>query len=216
MSASRPKRLIGVLGTQTEVGKTWVAARLLAQAKAAGLRVAARKPAQSFEPIAAASAASAAQNDTDAHRLAAATGEDPATICPSHRWYPLALAPPMAADRLQRPRITLDELIAEIIWPDNVDIGLVETAGGPRSPLTHDADSVDLIKRLQPDLVVLVADAGLGTLNAVRLALASLEPLTATVLLNRFDAANELHRMNRDWLRDRYGVHVTADVSELR
>lgn len=215
MTASRPKRLIGVLGTQTEVGKTWVAARLLTQARAAGLRVAARKPAQSFEPIATASAANAAQHDTDAHLLAAATGEDPTTICPSHRWYPLALAPPMAADRLQRPRITLDQLVAEITWPHNVDVGLVETAGGPRSPLSHDSDSVDLIKRLQPDLVVLVADAGLGTLNAVRLALASLEPLTATVLLNRFDAANELHRMNRDWLRDRYGVHVTTDVSEL-
>lgn len=209
MTASRPTLLIGVLGTQTEVGKTWVAARLLVQAKAAGRRVAARKPAQSFEQP------DAAQDDTDAHRLAAATGEDPTTICPSHRWYPLALAPPMAADRLQRPRITLDELLAEIFWPQNIDIGLVETAGGPRSPLSHDGDSVDLIKRLRPDLVVLVADAGLGTLNAVRLALASLEPLSATVLLNRFDAANELHRMNRDWLRDRYGVRVATDVSDL-
>lgn len=211
MSASRPRQLIGVLGTQTEIGKTWVAARLLAHAKAAGLQVAARKPAQSFEP------ATTAENDeTDAHRLAAATGEDPTVICPAHRWYPLALAPPMAADRLQRPRISLNDLIAEITWPENLDVGLVETAGGPRSPLSHDGDSVDLIKRLQPDLVVLVADAGLGTLNAVRLALASLEPLTATVLLNRFDAANELHCMNRDWLRDRYAVRVVTDVSGLR
>lgn len=206
MSASRPQKLIGMLGTYTEVGKTWVAAQLLAALKARGLRVAARKPAQSFD---------SADDATDAQQLAAATGEDPAVICPAHRWYPLALAPPMAADLLRRPRITLDELVAEIVWPDNVDVGLVETAGGPRSPLSHDADSVDLIKRLQPDLVVLVADAGLGTLNAVRLALASLEPLTATVFLNRFDATNELHRMNRDWLRDRYGVRVTTDVSDL-
>lgn len=216
MTSSRPQRLIGVLGTQTEVGKTWVAARLLAQAKAAGLRVAARKPAQSFEPVAASFSKRAEDAATDAHQLAAATGEDPLVVCPAHRWYPLALAPPMAADQLQRPRITLDELVAEIVWPQNVDVGLVETAGGPRSPLSHDGDSVDLIKRLQPDLVVLVADAGLGTLNAVRLALASLEPLTATVVLNRFDAGNELHRMNRDWLRDRYGVRVATDVSELR
>lgn len=210
MTTTRPKRLIGVLGTQTEIGKTWVAAQLLAQARAAGLRVAARKPAQSFEAAAATDA-----DATDAHRLAAATGEDPATICPAHRCYPLALAPPMAADRLQRPRITLNDLIAEITWPENLDIGLVETVGGPRSPLSHDGDSVDLIKRLQPDLIVLVADAGLGTLNAVRLALASLEPLTATVVLNRFDAENELHRMNRDWLRDRYAVRVATQVSDL-
>jgi dethiobiotin synthetase len=121
----------------------------------------------------------------------------------------------MAADLLQRPRISLDELVAEISWPENVDVGLVETAGGPRSPLAHDGDSVDLIKRLHPDLVVLVADAGLGTLNAVRLALASLEPLAATVFLNRFDPTNELHRMNRDWLSGKYGIRVATRPADL-
>ena len=202
----RPKLLIGVLGTQTEIGKTWVSAQLLSQARAKGLRVAARKPAQSFEP---------GQGPTDAEQLAAATGEQPDDVCPQHRNYPLALAPPMAADLLQRSRITLDELIGEIRWPDNIDIGLVETVGGPRSPLSHDADSVDLIQRLRPDRVLLVADAGLGTLNAVRLSLASTEPLMATVLLNRFDADNELHRLNREWLMQRYRVQVATEIAEL-
>jgi len=202
----RPRQLIGVLGTQTEIGKTWVAAQLLSQARAKGLRVAARKPVQSFE---------AGQGPTDAQQLAAATGEQPEEVCPKHRNYPLALAPPMAADLLERPRITLDELISEIRWPDAVDIGLVETVGGPRSPLSHDADSVDLIQRLRPDRVLLVADAGLGTLNAVRLSLASVEPLMATVLLNRFDAGNELHRLNRDWLIQRYRVQVATQIEEL-
>ena len=48
--SSRPALLIGVVGTNTEVGKTWVASRLLAALKARGLRVAARKPVQSYEP----------------------------------------------------------------------------------------------------------------------------------------------------------------------
>ena len=48
---SRPRLLIGVLGTHTEVGKTWVSAQLLAQARSRGLRVAARKPVQSFVDI---------------------------------------------------------------------------------------------------------------------------------------------------------------------
>lgn len=202
----RPRHLIGVLGTQTEIGKTWVAARLLAYASQRGLRVAARKPAQSFEP---------GQGSTDAELLAAATGERAEEVCPSHRNYPLALAPPMAADLLQRPRILLDELCTEIRWPAGIDLGLVETVGGPRSPLSHDADSVDLIQRLRPDRVILVADAGLGTLNAVRLSLACLAPLTATVFLNRFDTDDRLHRLNRDWLRERYGVDVATEVAEL-
>lgn len=206
MASPRPKRLVGLLGTHTEVGKTWVGARLLAHAKAQGLRVAARKPVQSFD---------AQQGPTDAEQLAAATGEKPADICSAERCYPLPLAPPMAADLLQRPRIALDDLIAEIVWPEGLDIGLVETVGGPRSPLSHDADSVDLIKRLKPDLVLLVADAGLGTLNAVRLSLASIEPLTATVLLNRFDETNELHRLNCTWLVEKYRARVVTNVEEL-
>ncbi|MBV8560261.1 MAG: AAA family ATPase, partial [Acidimicrobiia bacterium] len=46
----RPERLVLVAGTGTEVGKTWVAARLAEALRARGTRVAARKPAQSFAP----------------------------------------------------------------------------------------------------------------------------------------------------------------------
>ena len=203
---NRPRRLIGVLGTHTEVGKTWVSAHLLAHARSKGLRVAARKPVQSYEEGAAA---------TDAQQLATATGEAVADICPPQRCYPLALAPPMAADLLHRPRIRLQELLGEISWPGGLDIGLVETVGGPRSPLAHDGDSLDLMKQLQPDRIVLVADAGLGTLNAVRLSLAALAPLNAVVFLNRFDAGQELHRLNHRWLVETYGVAVTTGVEQL-
>ncbi|HEY6641095.1 dethiobiotin synthase [Povalibacter sp.] len=203
---NRPRLLIGVLGTHTEVGKTWVSSRLLAHARAQGLRVAARKPVQSYDtnPIV-----------TDAQQLAESTGEPITVVCPEHRCYPLALAPPMAADLLKRPRILLQDIVDEIQWPAGVDIGLVETVGGLLSPLAHDGDSVDLITRLQPDRIVLVADAGLGTLNAVRLSLACLAPLTATVMLNRFDAGNELHRLNRAWLTEKYAANVVTTIEEL-
>ncbi|HEY5809577.1 MAG TPA: dethiobiotin synthase [Povalibacter sp.] len=195
-----------MLGTHTEVGKTWVSARLLDFARAKGLRVAARKPVQSFD---------APPANTDAIVLARASGEAESEVCPSHRHYPLALAPPMAADLLGRPRIELDDLLREIHWPQNLDLGLLETVGGLLSPLAHDADSVDLARRLQPDHIVLVADAGLGTLNAVRLSLAELLPLDAIVMLNRFDPGNELHRLNRQWLSERYGANAVTTVEEL-
>lgn len=198
--------LICVLGTHTEVGKTWLSTQLLAFARSKGLRVAARKPVQSFD---------AAAIETDARLLAQATGEAPDTVSPPHRHYPLAVAPPMAADLLQRPRIALAGLLDEMRWPAQVDIGLVETVGGLLSPLAHDADSVDLARRLQPCRVVLVADAGLGTLNAVRLSLQCLKPLDAIVFLNRFDAGDELHRLNREWLAQRYGVSVATTIEEL-
>lgn len=199
---ARPRRVAVVLGTGTEVGKTWVAARLLSGLRAAGLRVAARKPAQSFEP----------DEDParlDAAVLAAASGELPPTVCPPHRWYETAMAPPMAAEVLGRPAFTLDELVAEIVWPDGCDVGVVETAGGVRSPLGSDGDCLEFCAALHPDVVLLVADAGLGTINDVRLA-APVLPAGSIVVLNRFDAHDDLHRRNRAWLSDVDGLDVVA------
>lgn len=122
----------------------------------------------------------------------------------------------MAADALGREPLSLDALIAEILWPADIDIGFVETVGGARSPLAHDGDSVDLIKRLPVDEVLLVADAGLGTLNAVRLTLACLAPLPTKVFLNRYDLTDDLHRRNRAWLLAQDGIDALADPADWR
>jgi dethiobiotin synthetase len=152
----RPGRLVLVAGTGTDVGKTWVSARLLAALRAAGSTVAARKPAQSFDPA----------DDPagyDSAVLGLASGEPSETVCDPSRWYETAMAPPMAADALGRDRLTLAALQRELTWPaPPVDVGLVETAGGVRSPQTHDADVVAVTRLLAPDLVLLVADAQFG------------------------------------------------------
>ena len=196
-----------VVGTGTEIGKTWVAARLLAQLRAEGRTVAARKPAQSFD-------SSDDPDALDAAVLGAASGEAADVVCPPHRWYEVALAPPMAAEALGKPSFTLDDLLDELRWPDApIDVGLVESAGGVRSPLTADGDCVALCTKLEPDLIVLVADSGLGTINAVRLTLGALRVCEApvAVVLNRFDGGVELHVRNREWLgaeTDSVGVLV--------
>ena len=207
---SRPRTLVVVAGTGTEVGKTWVACRLLESARARGLRVAARKPAQSFDP-----ADLDAGRPTDADLLAGASGEAVHDVCPADRWYPLAMAPPMAADRLGRPPLRLADLLGASPWPEGVDLGLVETAGGVRSPIAHDGDGVDLARHVEPDVVVLVADAGLGTVNAVRSSVDALAPLPVVVLLNRFDGDDVLHVDNCAWLRGRDALDVVTDVDAL-
>ena len=207
-----------MVGTGTDVGKTWVAARLLTDLRAAALRVAARKPAQSFEP----------DDDPaglDASVLGAATGESPEDVCPPHRWYEVPMAPPMAAERLGRPPFSIQDLMSELRWPapaeaGPVDVGLVETAGGIRSPLATDGDCLALCEGLAPDAIVLVADAGLGTINAVRLTLHALGPLAAlaVVVLNRFDPGSDLHRRNLAWMTRRDGrrvVTVPGNTAEL-
>lgn len=189
--------LVVCVGTATEVGKTWVGAATLAGLRAAGWAVSARKPAQSFDPDDA--------QPLDAAVLAEATGERPQDVCADARTYRVPMAPPMAAAVLGQPPPTLAELLAELVWPDpEPELRWVETVGGPRSPIAVDGDAVDLARALRPDRVVLVADAGLGTINAVRL---SVEPLRAIghtphVVLNRFDPDADLHRRNARWLAD--------------
>ena len=199
-------RLVGVVGTATDVGKTWVAARWLSLLRARGLRVSARKPVQSY-------AADATQLDADV--LADATGEAAQAVCKPHRCYELAMAPPIAADILGRPQIQLADLVDELAWPDDIDVGLVETVGGACSPLAHDGDSVDLLARLSVKDVLLVADAGLGTINAVRLTLARLAGFHTTVFLNRFDRDNPTHVANVEWLERRDGLRPLTDLKSL-
>ncbi|HEV3124719.1 MAG TPA: dethiobiotin synthase, partial [Candidatus Dormibacteraeota bacterium] len=86
---------MAVVGTGTDVGKTYVTARLLESLRQEGIAVSARKPAQSFD-------ASDDPADYDAAVLGAASGELPESVCPLHRWYEMAMAPPMAADALGR------------------------------------------------------------------------------------------------------------------
>ena len=45
---------------------------------------------------------------------AVATGEQPHTVCPSHRWLPVPMAPPMAAHALGLPPFSIDDLATEL------------------------------------------------------------------------------------------------------
>lgn len=213
---SRPHRLVVVAGTGTEVGKTWCAARIIEHLRAAGVTVGARKPAQSYDPD--------DPHPTDATVLAGATGEDAAAVCTDTLSYPIPLAPPMAAEALGRPVPFLAELVAaSATWPSPPPtVGFVELAGGVRSPMAGDGngDGVALTAALQPDAILLVADAGLGTINAVRLSVEALATQCAApvmVLLNRYDPADELHERNRAWLAHGHGLDVVttpADAAE--
>ncbi len=197
----RPARLVFVAGTGTAVGKTWTAAAVLTRLGNAGLHVGARKPAQSFD---------AGDGPTDADVLAGATGEPAHDVCPPHRWYSRALAPPMAADALGAPPFTVGDLVDELRWPDGIDVGLVEGAGGPRSPIAADGDNVRLASAIAPDLVLLVAEAGLGAVNAVRMAVDAFAGAPIVVVLNGYNEDDVVHQGNRDWLRDRDGYDVVT------
>ena len=198
-------------GTGTEIGKTWVACALLYRLRSRGLSVVARKPAQSFS----------ADDDparSDAARLGAASDAPPDLVCPPQRSYPVAMAPPMAAEALGRPVFDIATLAGELSagWPaDAVDVGLVEGAGGVAAPQAADGDTVSLIEALRPDLVVLVAPPTLGTINLVRLSVAALSGWPVVVHLNPWSGGDPLGEANRTWLAERDGFTVTTAITEL-
>jgi dethiobiotin synthetase len=197
--------IVLVAGTGTEVGKTWVTAAAASRVRARGLEVHARKPVQSFAPE---------DDGTDAHVLAAATGETPEEVCPPHRWFPVAMAPPIAARVLDRSPFTVADLVAKLPAAES-GVLFVESAGGVRSPLAEDGDTVTLANSLHPVLIVLVADAGLGTINAVRLSADALALHNLVVVLNRFDPSDKVHLHNREWLVAREGLEVVTDFEAL-
>lgn len=208
----RPTHLVVVAGTGTDVGKTWVSARLLERLRDDGWTVSARKPAQSFDEV----------DDPatlDSAVLAGASGEPDTVVCPAHRRYAVALAPPMAADALDLGQINLGDLVAEVggSWaPKRADIGVVELAGGPRSPIAHDGDGVSLAVALRPDTVIVVADADLGALNSIRLSVGVLDPVASVIVhLNRFDSTSPLHAANLAWLVDNDALAVTTSIDTL-
>ena len=204
-SLQRAAMTMVVAGTGTEVGKTWVGAHLLERLRFAGHRVSARKPAQSHEP---------GDLQTDAAILARASSEDPDLVCPARYDFEIPMAPPMAAASLGRPPFTMSELLSELHWPTDIEVTLIESAGGVRSPLASDGDTIDLIRHVQPDLVLLVSNPGLGMINDIRLSSAALAPTDAIVFVNRYDGEDHLHRSNVAWLRDD-GHRVVTSIDAL-
>ena len=171
-----------VTGTDTGVGKTEVAAALVAGWRARGLDVGAMKPAQS-------GVEDGVPTDADLLRAAAGGGDPPALVCPYSLRAPLA---PAVAARLEGVRIEVDRVLdcARALSRRHAAL-VVEGAGGLLVPLTDEATYADLARMLGLPVLV-VARAGLGTVNHVALtceALAARDLEVAGVVLNRSTAA---------------------------
>lgn len=167
-----------VVGTDTDVGKTQVAAVIVGSLAAAGLRVGVYKPvASGIDP--------GQPQSSDAERLARATGRPLAIerVCPQA--FRAACAPHRSARAEGREvddallRSGLDE------WLATSDLVVVEGAGGLCSPLAATTLVVDLACDLGLPLVV-VDDARLGavgrSLATVRVARAAGLRVAAVVL----------------------------------
>ena len=158
--------IVVVTGTGTGVGKTVATAALACHARGAGLDVAVCKPVQTgFGP--------AGQGDDDLAEIARLSGVDRLV---SVARYPDPLAPAAAAETIGRQLPSASEILAAIREVDLPGrLTLVEGAGGL---LVEIAASGVTLRDLATELgapVLVVCEAGLGTLNHTALTLEALE-----------------------------------------
>lgn len=154
-----PLRLI-VLGTDTDVGKTWVTTAL-----ARGLRGLDRRV-WLHKPVACGDWDGVSTADGRSLRALCGDGQDPATVCP--REFPEACSPHLAAEAVG-VRVTLSDLLAAVPRPPNASDVILETAGGLLAPITHDRlSNADLAVALGWP-AILVTRPHLGTLNHTQL-----------------------------------------------
>ena len=157
------RRGILVTGTDTGIGKTHVAVRLVRALQSAGLTVAAMKPVASG----AVRVGDAWLND-DALELQRAAALDIPYDWVNPSLFRMATSPHLAA-RVEGVVVDLDRLVDAL---DRLaalaDCVVVEGVGGWRVPLNDDEDMADLARRF--DLpVVLVVGLRLGCINHARL-----------------------------------------------
>ncbi|HXJ32442.1 MAG TPA: dethiobiotin synthase [Candidatus Eisenbacteria bacterium] len=143
-----------ITGTDTGVGKTFVACALAHALRARGTRVGVVKPVETGvegEP-------------EDALRLKAAAG-DPAPlddVCPYRFRAPLA--PSVAAAR-EGTAVDVDRLVALVRRrASEVEVLLVEGAGGLLVPIVKQTTYLDLAGRLRLPIIIVAANR-LGTIN---------------------------------------------------
>lgn len=147
-------------GTDTGVGKTYVAALIARHLRAAGWKVGVYKPAASGCP----QLPNGALQCPDAEALWEAAGRpgELSAVCP--QVFRAALAPHLAAEAEGR-RIDPRRLEQGFLyWKQQSDVVVVEGAGGLFSPLGDDLYVADLAHRFGLPLVVVSRNV-LGTIN---------------------------------------------------
>ncbi len=151
-------RLI-ILGTDTDVGKTWITTGLVTSLRQRG------QPTWLHKPVACGDWDGVSTADGRSLRALAGDGQDPATICP--REFPEACSPHLAA-RVAGHQVALETLVEDArILGDQAGPRalLVETAGGLLAPLTQRRETNRDLARALNWPCLIVTRPHLGTLN---------------------------------------------------
>lgn len=166
---------IFIIGTDTEIGKTVIAGGVAASLKQSKVNVGVMKPISTGDP-----------SDAQFLKHAAQVDDPIALINPIHLRYPLA---PSVSARLEGIQIDLSTInTAFTQLQQKYDFMIVEGVGGIAVPLNNDFLVAHLVSQLKLP-VLIVAHAGLGTINHTVLTVAFARQFNlkiAGIVLNQF------------------------------
>lgn len=161
----RCSRGVFIVGTDTEVGKTYQACCLARQLQNRGVKVGTYKPVASGV---------ATQAESDGDLLSRAAGHQWPLHYTSPQRFSAPLAPPVAAR--QEGRVVDEQLLIDGArwWFDHCDFLIVEGAGGALSPISDRLTVLDLALQLKLPLVLVAANR-LGVVNHTLLTVEALQ-----------------------------------------
>ncbi len=147
-----------VMGTGTDIGKTYVTSLLLQDARRRGIEARAVKPIMS-------GVESVAANDAATLLRAMGTPITADTVKQISPWQFQAPLSPHRAAALEGKTINIDDVYAWCkVWCEQHHNGLIEAVGGIMVPLTYHTTTLDWAKQLGLP-VILVTGTYLGTLS---------------------------------------------------
>lgn len=198
-----------VTGTDTGVGKTYVACALARGLRAAGIDVGVMKPAET-------GVSTGGPQDAQALRRAAEVDDALDDVCPERFALP---ASPEVAARAQGRRVSLPAIQAA--WARlraRHDFMLVEGAGGLLVPLDEATDMAGLAAMLALPVLV-VARARLGTINHTLLTLEAARArgleVFGVVISHAEGVVSEADAHNLESLRRRLGSLLLGEIPPL-
>ncbi len=205
---------IFITATGTDVGKTYISALIVKSMRETGLNCGYYKPALSGAEVA--SDGKIIPGDAAYVLKTAGINEDPENFV-SYIYKP-AVSPHLASEMENNP-IKLEKIKSDFERiKKEFDYLLVEGAGGIVCPFNIEEGILlpDVIKALNLD-TLLVADAGLGTINSTVLTAeyAKYHGINIKgIILNKFDENSLMQSDNKIQIEKLTGIKVVAEVKE--
>jgi len=191
-----------IIGTSTDVGKTYVGCKLLDSLLPlnAAWHV--------FKPVETGLEGNAVGSDTQHYLNVFQSHSVPKRASDLNLFSLDVPCSPHLAEQLEKKHFPLEKIIPFCKQKH----AFIELAGGLMVPLNENETQLDLIKA-RPYPIVLVAHAGLGTLNHVMLTLDVLKThvrkLPIHIILNFYEQDNLIHKTNYDYLSARYDCFIS-------